>query len=272
MPLLIYIELIYTEIEEGVTAIKHALIIRHHAAETLAKNFTAILQDQGFELVPLDVFEAEPLYDQFSPPALNEIDLIISLGGPMSANDDYPAISSEIDYLKRAIDGETPVIGICLGAQLLARALGGTVEPSGGHQFGLTKILVTGEGLTDPVFSKIKTPLVPTLHGDCFSIPSGAIKLAEGQMLRRNSTYQRINMAFRYGNSYGFQFEPQLTFEELKVWDTVFREEYKLMGQWFDPAEESARFLGEFAQFEQFHRNQMRELLIAFLANAGLVN
>ena len=253
-------------------AIKHALIIRHHAAETLAKTFTAILQDQSFELVPLDVFEAERLYDHFSPPDLKQTDIIISSGGPMSANDDYPALNSEIDYLKRATDRGTPVIGICLGAQLLARALGATVKPSGGHQFGLNKILVTGEGLADPVFSKIKTPLVPTLHGDCFSIPSGAVKLAEGLVLRRDSTYRRIDMAFRYGKSYGFQFEPQLTLEELKVWDTVFREDYKLMGEGFDPAAESARYLGEFAQFEPFHRNQMGELLIAFLANAGLAD
>ena len=251
-------------------AIKHALIIRHHAAETLAKNFTAILQDQGFELVPLDVFEAEPLYDHFSPPDLKQTDIVISLGGPMSANDDYPSLSSETDYLKRATEGGTPVIGICLGAQLLARALGATVEPSGGHQFGLNRILVTGEGLADPVFSKIKTPLVPTLHGDCFSMPPGAVKLAEGLVLCRDSTYKRINMAFRYGNSYGFQFEPQLTLEELNVWDTLFREDYELMGERFNPAEESARYLGEFARFEQFHSNQMGELLIAFLANAGL--
>ena len=152
----------------------------------------------------------------------------------------------------------------------MASALGANVEPIGGYQIGLNKILVTTEGLADPVFSKIKTPLVPTLHGDCFSIPYGGVKLAEGQVLRRDSTYQRINMAFRYGNSYGLQFEPQLTLEELKVWDTIFRENYKLMGGGFDPKEESARYLGEFAQFEQFHRSQMGELLKAFLENARL--
>ena len=252
--------------------IKRALIIRHHVAETLAENYTSILQGQGFELAPVDVFDAEPFYDRFSPPSLNKTDIISSLGGPMSANDDYPALLSEKQYLKSAIDSGIPVIGICPGAQLLASALGGNVEPSGGYQIGLSKILVTTEGLADPVFSKIKTPLVPTLHGDCFSIPDGGVKLAEGQVLRRDSTFQRINMAFRYENSYGFQFEPQLTLEELKVWDTIFREDYKLMGNGFDPREESARYLGEFAKFEQFHRSQMGELLKAFLENARLSN
>lgn len=252
--------------------IKRALIIRHHPAETLASNFTSILADQGFELVPMDIFEAEPLYDRFAPPAAEQSDIIISLGGPMSANEDYPAFHLERDYLKSAMDRGTPVLGICLGAQLMATALGGTVEPTGGHQIGLSKILVTAEGSADPVFSKIKTPLAPTFHGDCFSVPQGAVKLADGHILRRDGTYRRINMAFRYGRSYGFQFEPQLTLEELKVWDMVFRENYKLMGDRFDPAEESARNLREFAQFAPCHETQMREMLRAFLANAGLAS
>ncbi len=163
-----------------------------------------------------------------------------------------------------------PVWGICLGAQLMAAALGGVVEPTGGYQFGLKKILVTAEGDADPVFSKIGVPLVPTLHGDCFSIPNGAVKLAEGYMLCRDGSYRRINMAFRYGNSYAFQFEPQLTVEELKVWNVELRNDYKLLGTGFDPDEEAARNLREFAKFAPTHESQMREMLLAFLTNAGL--
>ncbi len=163
-----------------------------------------------------------------------------------------------------------PVLGICLGAQLMATALGGTVEPTGGYQFGLKKILVTAEGDADPVFSKIGAPLVPTLHGDCFSIPNGAVKLAEGDILCRDGSYRRINMAFRYGNSYAFQFEPQLTLEELNVWNVELRDYYKLMGNRFDPDEEGARNLREFAKFAPTHESQMREMLLAFLTNAGL--
>ena len=163
-----------------------------------------------------------------------------------------------------------PVLGVCLGAQIMSTALGGDVGPTGGHQFGLRKISITAEGSTDPVFNKIQVPLVPTLHGDCFTVPQGATKLAEGHILRRDGTYRRINMAFRYGKSYGFQFEPQLTLDELTVWNQVFREDYKLMGDRFDPAEESARNLREFAQFAPCHETQMGEMLRAFLSNAGL--
>ena len=145
-----------------------------------------------------------------------------------------------------------------------------TVEPTGGHQFGLRKIFVTPEGSADPVFSKIVVPLVPTLHGECFSLPAGAVLLAEGFVLRRDGRYRRINTAFRYRNSYGFQFEPQLTPEELQVWNREMAGDYELMGQNFDPAEEAARNLREFGAFAPYHEAQMRELLTAFLENAGL--
>ena len=78
-------------------------------------------------------------------------------------------------------------------------------------------------------------------------------------------------MAFRYGASYAFQFEPQLTLDELKVWDRVFAGDYELMGSAFSPQEESARNLREFTKFVPQHQRQMTALLEAFLANAGLV-
>ena len=248
------------------------MIIRHAAPETLAGNFRAVLENHRFRLDYLNVFESAPRLHRFSPPALEEVSLIVILGGPMSANDDYPALHLERAYLREAISTGKPVLGICLGAQLMSTALGGTVEPTGGYQFGLRKILVTADGDADPVFGKITIPLVPTLHGDCFSVPAGAVKLAEGYMLCRDGSYRLINMAFRYGNSYALQFEPQLTLEELKVWNVELRDDYRLMGGDFDPDEEAARNLREFAKFSPSHESQMREMLLAFLSNAGLVD
>ena len=249
---------------------RRALIIRHAAAETLANNFSSTLVEQCFQLEPLNIFDSAPNYDRFSPSDPRDISLILVLGGPFSANDDLTSLHQERDYLKEAMSQGKPIFGICLGAQLMATALGEHVEPSGGYQFGLRKISVTAQGHADPVFSKITVPLVPTLHGDCFSIPEGAVKLAEAFMLCRDGSYLRINMAFRYEQSYAFQFEPQLTLEELRVWDEKLRDDYKLMGSRFDPDEEAARNLREFAEFAPFHEKQMRDLLIAFLSNAGL--
>ncbi len=249
---------------------KRALIIRHAAQESLAANYTETLVSQGFALEPLNIFESAPDYRRFSPPDLEGISLILILGGPLSANDDYPALHQERAYLADALAKDKPVFGVCLGAQLMAAALGGSVEPTGGYQFGLRKIFVTHEGGADPVLSKVSIPLVPTLHGECFSIPTGAVGLAEGFMLRRDGRYRKINMAFRYRNSYGFQFEPQLTLDELKVWNRELAGDYKLMGSPFDPAQEAARNLREFARYAPWHEAQMKEMLLAFLRNAGL--
>ena len=249
---------------------KRALIIRHHEAETMGANFRAILHRHGFHLAECNIFESAPAYDVFAPPPLTDVDLIMAFGGPMSVNDDLPALHAEREYLLEAMTAGRPVFGVCLGAQMMATALGGKVEPSGGYQFGLRKIHVTAGGDADPVFGTIATPLVPTLHGECFTIPAGATRLAEAHMLCRNGGYRRINMAFRYGLSYAFQFEPQLTFDELKVWDRVFSADYGLMGNAFDPGEESARNLREFAKFAPEHQRQMTALLEAFLRNAGL--
>ena len=249
---------------------KRALVIRHAEPETLAANFTGVLEGHGFQLEPLNIFESSPTYHRFAPPPLEEVDLVLALGGPLSANDDYPAIHREREYLRRAMGLGKPALGICLGSQIMATALGGIVEPTGGYQFGLRKLYVTAAGDADPVFSKLTIPLAPTLHGECFSIPQGATPLAEGFMLCRDGSYRRINMAFRYGNSYGFQFEPQLTLEELQMWNRELSGDYKLMGDRFDPAEEAARNLREFARYEPYYREQMRNLLTAFLNNAGL--
>ena len=251
---------------------KRALIVRHAAPETLTDNFRSTLEAQQFQLDRLDVFETAPKYDMFIPPELSEISLILILGGPMSVNDELPALHQERAYLKEAMTAGIPVFGICLGAQLMSTALGGVVEPTGGYQFGLRSIMFTAEGSADPEFSKITVPLVPTLHGECFSIPPGAVKLAEGFMLRRDGKYRRINTAFRYNNSYAFQFEPQLTLDELKVWNRELGGDYQLMGSQFDPHEEAARNLREFAEFDHLHQQQMRDMLLAFLGNAGLAN
>ena len=210
---------------------KRALIIRHAEPETLAANFTGVLEQHGFQLEPLNVFESSPAFDRFAPPPPEQVALVVALGGPMSANDDYPAIHHERAYLRRAMALGKPVLGICLGAQIMAAALGGTVEPTGGYQFGLRKLYVTAAGDADPVFGKLTIPLAPTLHGECFSIPQGATRLAEGFMLCRDGSFRKINMAFRYGNSYGFQFEPQLTLEELQVWNRELSGDYDTDGR-----------------------------------------
>ena len=244
-----------------------AAVIQHAAVETLGANFTAVLEEAGFRPVGVPVYRGAPRFERLDAPELPAVDLIVALGGPMSANDDLPALREEIDYLRAAAAGAppTPVLGVCLGAQLLSRALGGDVRPTGGYQFGLRKLDVTAAGAADPVFGAIDVPLAPTLHGERFSVPAGAELLAEGTMLRRDGGYSRIPMAFRYGPSYGFQFEPQLTLDELRVWNRELAGDYALMGSRFDPAEEAARNLREFTAFAPYHERQMARMLRTLL-------
>ena len=248
-----------------------ALIVRHAEPETLADNYTSVLEERGFELRPLNVFEGAPEFDTFDPPTLDEIDLIIVLGGPQSANDDYPALRSELQFLADAMALGVPVFGVCLGAQLMARALGGKVGPTGGYEFGLRKMWITEAGGSDPVFGKLQVPLVPTLHGECFTVPSGATELAFGYMLCRDGSFRRQSLAFRHGTSYGFQFEPQLTLDELRVWNRELADDYKKMGPVFDPSFEAEAHLREFAAYSPIYEAQSRAMLMAFCDNAGLV-
>ena len=256
---------------------KRAVIIQHHPVETLGGNFSGILKNAGFSLTTVPVFAGEPDFAAFDAPDVTETHLIVSLGGPMSANDNYPALIQEMAYLRDAATGgvgsrlPTPVVGICLGAQLLSRALGSAVAPTGGYQFGLRKIDVTAAGASDPVFSEIRIPLVPTLHGEQFTVPAGASLLAEGTMLRRDGGYVRFPMAFRYGPSYAFQFEPQLTLDELRIWNRELSGDYALMGDRFDPGEEAARNLREFTAFGPHHEEQMGRVLRTLLRQAGLL-
>ena len=250
---------------------KLALIIRHAEPETLAENYTSALAARGFEMVPLNVFESAPEFDVFDAPDLEDVDLVVVLGGPQSANDEYPALHSERRYLADAMASGVPVFGVCLGAQLMARCLGGEVGPTGGYEFGLRKIWITEEGSRDPVFSKLRVPLVPALHGERFTVPPGAVELAYGYMLCRDGTFMRQSLAFRHGISFGFQFEPQLTLDELRVWNRELADDYDKMGPLFDPAVEAETNLREFAAYAPIYEAQSRDLLLAFCDNARLV-
>lgn len=101
------------------------------------------------------------------------------MGGPMSANDVelHPRLSEEMDWMRRAVDADVPILGICLGSQLLARALGATVAPAEIKELGVAEIEVLDE--TDPLLSPL-APSTPVLHwhGEAFDLPPDARALA----------------------------------------------------------------------------------------------
>lgn len=106
-------------------------------------------------------------------------DLLIVMGGPMSVNDPDPWILEETAFIRSAMLAGTPVLGICLGSQFMAKALGATVRPGKSLEIGMTPIRLTSDGKKDPVFtSSPETFDVFEWHGEVFDLPKDCVPLA----------------------------------------------------------------------------------------------
>ena len=140
---------------------------------------------------------------------------IVALGGKASAYDDdgHPWLSDAQDLLRRATHGGTPVLGICLGGQVLARALGAEVRPAELGEYGWGEISPLPAAAADPVFSALTTRSgTYQWHGDVFDVPPGATRLAESDVT--------ANQAFRFGeNSWGIQFHPEVEPDVFDTWN-----------------------------------------------------
>jgi GMP synthase-like glutamine amidotransferase len=145
------------------------------------------------------------LYRGESVPDLEDIDGLIVMGGPMGVGDveAHPHLKAEVELLAAASAGGLPVLGVCLGAQLLARALGGEVFPASGPEVGPGTVTLTAAGRSDAVFGPAEPSLaVLHWHEDTFSLPPGAELLASSDRV--------VNQAFRAGRAYGLQFHVEL--------------------------------------------------------------
>ena len=113
----------------------------------------------------------------------NPGDFLLVMGGPMSANDPDGWIRDEIRFIRRAVDEGVPCLGICLGSQLIARALGGCVYKGPGPEIGMTRIELTDGGRKDPAFLEAELPLtVFEWHGEGVRLPPDARVLASSAL------------------------------------------------------------------------------------------
>lgn len=157
------------------------------------------------------------------PGTLDGFDAVVIFGGPMSANDDatVPGVRAQLDFLPTVFETETPALGICLGAQLLARSLGSPVKrhPHGFVEVGYHPIVPTAEGA-----AHFQGPMMAyQWHREGFDLPHGAVCLATGEMFR--------NQAFRYGDSvYAIQFHPEVVRDTIEQWTTKAAEDLILPG------------------------------------------
>jgi GMP synthase (glutamine-hydrolysing) len=150
-------------------------------------------------------------------PVLDGYAAIIVLGGPMNADDvdRHPNLAIEVELLRDALSRDMSILGICLGAQLLAKALGGSVIRNPVREIGWHDVHLTGEGIADPVLSTFaQRQRVFQWHEDGIGLPHGCIHLAHSDA----STVQ----AFRYGEqAYGFQFHLEVDRPLIDRWLSV---------------------------------------------------
>lgn len=171
---------------------------------------------------PGGVVRGTSALDDLSGPA---VDLLLVMGGTMGAyeTDRLPFLGSEIAMIAERLRADRPVLGICLGAQLMAAALGARVFRGPRQEIGWLPVTPTDEGEADPVFRRLLRPSPVTLqwHGDTFEHPAGTTALG------RSAVYAA--QGFRHGTrSYGLQFHPEVPLADLPTW--VERSEPPLTG------------------------------------------
>ncbi len=131
-------------------------------------------------------------------------DFLLIMGGPMSVNDSAPWIAEELQFVKAAMENRISIIGICFGSQLLAKALGGSVQPGPAFEIGMVEVTVTDEGKRDPVFRHLPSMFqVFQWHGEGISLPP------ETQSLVASAEFPV--QAFRaQERCYGLLFHPEM--------------------------------------------------------------
>jgi len=188
-------------------------VIRHLAFEDLA-SFTSVLQAKDIEI---NYIEAADLV--YAPDDLTQVDalsdeLLIILGGPISVNDRaiFPFIEAEINLLKRRLAADKPTLGICLGAQLIASALGAKVYPGNEKEIGWYDLSLTAAGEQSALrYLDAKHCSMLHWHGETFDLPENAVLLA--------SSEKYDNQAFSYGdNVLALQFHPEITQRVMEKW------------------------------------------------------
>lgn len=186
---------------------KKASVISHVAFEDLG-SFEQILREDGYVV---EYFNAGS--DDLDEINAEADELLIILGGPISVNEvaEYPFLETELEILHKRLAADRPTLGICLGAQLVARALGATVYPGPHKEIGWLPLQLNEAGSRSALRFLVGDDIrVLHWHGETFDIPEDAELLA--------STELYPNQAFSLGNALALQFHPEVTAHGLEQW------------------------------------------------------
>src|SRR5579872_5007615 len=179
--------------------------------------------------IDLEIVE---LWRPYSIPSVLDYDALIIMGGPMGVYEDssaYPSKENEIKAIQEGL-GKVPMLGFCLGSELLAHALGANVYPNIQNgkkvkEIGYYQLDLTEEGLKSPLFKNFTSPIeVLEWHGDAFELPKKSTLLATSPLCH--------NQAFSYKNAYGllfhFEFTPEMIAKQIEVDKTWIHEDLEI--------------------------------------------
>lgn len=200
---------VFVSLERNQTLWLHVLDMKilffQHVPREHPALFRTLADEQGIDLTVIE------LWKPYTIPAAKGFDRLIIMGGPMGVYEDetkYPSKNDELAFIKNTI-GTMPMLGVCLGSQLIAHALGARVYPNEKDgvrlkEIGYYDIQLTDDGARDPLFAGLphKTKVLQW-HGDTFDLPQGA------ELLARSPDCE--NQAFHFQNAYGLQFHVEFT-------------------------------------------------------------
>ena len=198
-------------------------------------------------------FKIARMYEQCKLPNVNDYDVLIVLGGPMNVHEEerYPYFEDLTMAIKNFVAQNRHYLGLCLGAQFLAKALGAEVTQNHVREIGNFEISLTEEGLNSPLFKGFRERF-PALewHQDTFAIAEGATKLAESKLCS--------NQAFRFRNAYGVQFHLEATPEMIEDWLNFYGDDLSEEG--IDPV----IIMGETNKMADIYSSLSKQLFVNF--------
>ncbi|MBV9176080.1 MAG: type 1 glutamine amidotransferase [Nitrososphaeraceae archaeon] len=189
---------------------RKVLSIQNVQFETLG-SLEELIQSDGYQI---ENVEAQK---ESMPQNAGEYTAIIILGGPMAVYDNLAYIVKEQELIRDAIKNKVPVLGICLGSQLIAQAAGGNVYKGSKKEIGWYNVTLNHDGQND-LFKNIKSKTMRVFqwHGDTYDLPSTATIMASSELYPQ---------AFRIGTAVGIQFHLEVSYKMIENWTHEYRQE-----------------------------------------------